>query len=156
MDQEFVKYQKLNKSYPNINLVEPGLNSFDNYTHYDILTTRYLYMKTFNSVPPENIWKLKYGLNPTKFNSDSNNLENSQLIDIIIGYSQDNKLSIKFKKMINTSLTINQVIDCIKSDSIKNIKQISSCICVGPNGLINSQTIIKELDSTQFIFLVNF
>jgi hypothetical protein len=157
MDEEFVKYQKLIKSYPNIILVEPGSKSFDSYTHYDILTTRYLYMKTFNSVPPENIWKLKYGLNPTNLTCDYNNFEDAgKLINIIIGYSEENQLTVKFKKMFNTSLTINQVFDYIKSDPIKNIKPISNCVCIGPNGLISPNTLINQLESTQFIILVNF
>lgn len=158
MDLEFDKYQKLIKLYPNIILVEPNVcqSSLNNYTHYDILTTRYLYMKTFNSVPPENIWKLKYGLNTTKLNIELNNFENKcELIDIIIGYSEKNQLNIKIKKIINNGLTIDQVFNSIKLESIDR-KSISSCVCVGPNGLISPDTLIKQLENTQFIILVNF
>jgi hypothetical protein len=155
MDIEFSKYQKLVISYPTLILVEPGLKSLDNYTYYDILTTRYLYMKTFNSVPPENIWKLKYGLNPRKLIIEQNT---NKLIDIIIGYSDKDQLTIKIKKIIDNNLTINEVFNSIKLESITDTdaKSISSCICIGQNGLISPYTRIKELEFTQFIILVNF
>jgi hypothetical protein len=150
LNVELERYHRLKQIYPDLIFTKPGLNSWDDFSHHDILTTRYLYMKTFNSIPPENIWKFKCALNPNLKTCISN-----EFIDIIIGYSCQDQLVVKSKKMVNVNLTIREVFDQLKKD--KNIiNQNPTFSCVGSNGLIDPNTVIKYIENKQLVILENF
>ena len=158
-DKEMLRYEKLVKSFPDRIFVKPldipglGLSNpnKNKYTYYDVLSTRYLYMKIFGSIPPEDIWGLQEILNPGNVSTTVTiepNISNL-LIDIIIGSSEQEQLVVTNKKMIGTNTTIGDIIESINSD----------CICLGPQGIIDPGTKIESIDSLksgQLIVLNNF
>jgi len=94
MDLEITRYKKLVELYPTYQLYSP--EKFEIVTkptnHFDINLTRYLYIKTFNSIPPDDIWSFGKLLG---FSSEIKKVEeNTHNLEIKIGILKNEKLQI--------------------------------------------------------------
>jgi hypothetical protein len=125
MDLEVIRYKKLVELYPSSRLYCPdGFGIQKNTTNYfDINLTRYLYIKTYNSVPPENIWFFNELLGNQSAPKISNNLlkENSHKLDIKIGILKDQKFETQIISLdVKPSDTFEKVKNELETKDLKH------------------------------------
>jgi hypothetical protein len=161
MDLEISRYENLSKCYPSMVFVKPGSNCLKSYTHYEILSTRYLYIKTYNSVPPENIWGLNLALN---LGLNLNGLDKSATasltipttpvsgsIEFLIGYTGLTELAAKSLKINKSDKTIRDVFEIVEFEQSSDTQYV----CIGPSGIIDPKTKLNTIGYDKLNILVS-
>lgn len=124
MDLEIQRYKKLLELYPTNQLYCPnafgpefGCQALTKSNHFDVNLTRYLYIKTFNSMPPEDIWSFGFGSRPEL----KIFVEQLHLINVKIGILvTDGQLSTKVIALqVKPSDTFDKVFNEIKAKGFK-------------------------------------
>lgn len=159
MEQELDRYYILVKSNPSANIVRPGFKS--SHTYYDVIVTRYLYMSTFKSMPPENIWEFGRALNKSIQETDvTNNTANTtdttntnKSIEILIGFAETELSTKRVQIEINENMTFDSLIQSglLKLNLILTNDKIT---WIGKNGLIDSKTRISLCDTDKFNLVI--
>jgi len=143
MEQEIQRYQNLVKLYPSSQIYCPEIfrcATIPHPSHFDINLTRYLYIKTYNSMPPDDIWSFRKKLG---FKDVIESEENSHILEIKIGLLSDKKLS---TKVTNIKVKSSDTFDKIISKLGFNCK-----LLVNNNSCIN---INSKIDNTKTIYAV--
>jgi len=95
LDLEIKRYSHLVDIYPSNQLYCPvefknkmKISNFST-SYFDINLTRYLYIKTFNSIPPDEIWSFRILMGTEE---KKNEFEENLTIQVIVGLLNNNKL----------------------------------------------------------------
>jgi hypothetical protein len=145
MELEIERYQILKKLFNNAQPIPNNVLEISNLNHFYILQTRFLYIKTFNSMPSEQIWNFKYLL---EYNDIKNNNFNSS-IKIIISYNLKNILELNLN--INSYNTFEYI--KIKLIDMKHIKNSDKLIFISPNNVIDLKDNINDTNEICIIVI---
>jgi hypothetical protein len=136
MDLEIERYEKLVELYPTNKIYCPAKKT-SMINEFDINLTRYLYIKTYNSMPPDNIWSFRTLL-------DFEPKENVHAIDIKIGFLKNQKLQTEVIRLkVNPSDTYDKISLELKS------KGLNCKLLVNENSPIETK---KQIGNTKTIY----
>ncbi len=150
MDLEIQRYYNLVKLYPTTQIYCPKQfriisNSEKQINEFDINLTRYLYINTYNSVPPENIWSFYTSLDTNKEFTPEETLET---IEVKIGLLKEEKMKVEIVNLeVKPSETFSQVIDKLNSKGfnckllINNTFSVNSNAKIGDTKKLNLYTV---------------
>ncbi len=147
MELEIQRYKKLVELYPSERIYCPenfGLDQVSSQlTHFDINLTRYLYMKIFNSMPPENIWSFRKLLELEFLDSSVLVEEATHVLEIKIGTLGDSQLS---TQIISLNVKPSETFDKVKKELISRGMDckllIDSCALINPTTKISNTKVL--------------
>jgi hypothetical protein len=148
MEQEFEKYLQLVKLYPKNKIYYPlefkhrfNIKNINSFNLFDINLTRYLYIRKFNSIPPDDIWSFRTMLG---YETNTNTKTYTHNLEIKIGILKNEKLQTDVINLeVNSTDTYDNIISELKS------KGLNCELLINENSPIERK---KQIGNTKSIY----